>query len=441
MKLKAIATAFFAIAAIMVATAAGAGNTTASFSDQVTSKADQFPAGKLQLNIGSLCTARSYGGVTGNVGVDGNTGCTVAGGATFAPAQSAMIPNTSSSATFGLKNIGTLSGTLSVGTPSFTVDAGHSATCTATSGNFMISSSFASSALAAAATANVPVTGNVPTTSANGCQGATFTASIPFLMNTASTTGFSDKLTSTGSTFVMGSLAAPVLSAAVNTDPTKVNLSWTNTDPAGTTFALNRYSGGICAGAATPVGTQVSPYTDSPGATGQYSYIVTAQYYNWSAVSNCASATTSNPVKDLFIHGDNTLGDNADMGSWTLPKGSKFKPVIWKSQTSNYFVGGGTNWVAGTWTLHLPPTQYNGSGVSATLWMSPTTVCAFSDSSSSSNLIGSVDFDESGATIPLTPNTSFVARTGTICLAIGSHDNGHNQTLSDNASYIEGPFS
>ena len=442
MKLKALATGLFGIAAIAVAVAAGAGGTTASFSDQVSSNGNTFKAGTLELNIGSLCSAgRTYGGVTGNVGVDGNTGCSVTGGATYSPVTTAMKPGDSSSATYSVKNIGSLSGTLSVGTSSWSVTTAGKGTCTVSASNFTISSTYSATSVAAGATASVPVTGAVPTTSADGCQGATVTASVPFQMNGASTTGFSDKLTSTGNVFTMATLPAPTLTAAPDTDTTKVDLTWTGSYGSfpGTTFTGARYSGGTCSGGATAVnsGNAISSgYVDAPGSNAQFSYIVTAHFgTNWVALSNCATATTKANTDQLYINSNSTLSTSPDSGSSTINQ----TPTAWTAVTAAT-VTANTPW---TIVLNFKSQPSTNESVTAVISWS-TGVCLTTPDAA--HTIASETLLPSGtwpnpATFTLTPNAGWTVPSGlvNICLSLSKSLNDNVTTFGD--SYLQGPFS
>lgn len=457
MKLKALATGMFAIAAIVVAVMAGAGATTASFSDKVTSSANSFKAGTLQLQMGSSACAnpanRTYGGVTGNAGVDGNTGCTVTGGATYSPATTAMKPGDTSAATYSVKNVGSLSGTLSVGTTSWSVTTAGKGTCTVSASNFTISSTYSAASVAAGATASVPVSGAVPASSADGCQGATFTASVPFLMNGASTTGFSDQLTSTGNTFTMTTLPAPVLTAALNTDTTKVNLTWTGSFGSfpGTTFTGARYAGGACAGSPTAVnsGNAISSgYVDAPGSAGQYSYIVTAHFAtNWVAVSNCATATTSIPTKAAsFGAGDLPATTHAPYNSALFTLAASGTVTSQNNWSASITITGPTN------------PNWQGSALQVDIWLIPGGgTCAAAPSPTSANYIAgnpqaltSVTVPEITAplgtkSIPIVGNSNFApsSTTGTICLLITNVDlnSGASHEAIWSGGTINGVFS
>ncbi|MBN9492368.1 hypothetical protein J0H33_03360 [bacterium] len=466
MKLKTLATGLFAIIAIAVAVAAGAGATTASFSDQVTSGGNTFKAGTLQLNLNpavASCAppARTYGGVTGNAGVDGNTGCSVTNGATYSPATTAMKPGDSSTATYGVTNIGTLSGTLSVGATSWSVTTAGKGACTVSASNFTISSSYSATSVGAGNTASVPVTGVVPTSSADGCQGATITASVPFQMNGASTTGFSDRLTSGGNVFTMTTLPAPVLGATLDTDTTKVDLTWTGSYGSfpGTTFTGARYSGGTCSGGATALnsGNAISSgYVDAPASAGQYSYIVTAHFAtNWVAVSNCATATTSVPTQKLYINNtsghapqnlDSTLGaaNYTDVAPTANQPGS---PFVWPS-SMQHTVNSNANWSIGLYVTG--PSQFTSTSV-------PILVTVYLSSSASCSTVTTTIATGTDSVFPtaqpytapalaLTPAPGFTAGTGYICLQLvnNAQDNGtsHHFWLTANLnSYLAGVFS
>lgn len=460
MKLKALTTGMFAIAAIAVAVMAGAGATTASFSDRVTSNGNTFKAGTLQLQMGSTACAnpgnRTYGGVPGNLGVDGNSGCTVAGGATYS-SSTAMKPGDTSSATYSIKNIGSLSGTLSVGTTSWSVTAGGKGTCTVSPSNFTISSTYNPTSVGATSTASVPVTGSVPTSSADGCQGTTFTASVPFRMNGASATGFSDLLTSTGNTFTMTSLVAPTNVQASPTGPTAATVSWTNPDFA-TAWNIYRHTG-TCTGWTTPgvgdvqiaTNTTANPFPDSGLTAGtSYCYAVQGVFHNWLSPFATGGATTTLPNQKLYINNSptNTLVTSGQTGTFLLG-GKAPSPNVWTAvPQTNVSTGGG-------WTLSFdvtsPATQPNAM-ISFYIWLSTTSTCASTPVTSGTSLIASTTVDFSPLTagvysLPLTINnaapTPFAGGTGLICLGAVSGNNGQPHTLTitaDSNSFISGPF-
>jgi predicted ribosomally synthesized peptide with SipW-like signal peptide len=452
MKLKTLATGLFAIIAIAVAVAAGAGATTASFSDQVTSGGNTFKAGTLQLNLNpavASCAppARTYGGVTGNAGVDGNTGCSVTNGATYSPATTAMKPGDSSTATYGVTNIGTLSGTLSVGATSWSVTTAGKGTCAVSAANFTISSSYSATSVAPAATANVPVTGAAPLSSADGCQGATITASVPFLMNGAATTGFSDRLTSGGNVFTMTTLPAPVLGATLDTDTTKVDLTWTGSYGSfpGTTFTGARYAGGVCAGSPTALnsGNAISSgYVDAPASAGQYSYMVTAHFAtNWVAVSNCATATTSVP------------GTTTSLAGATLP--ASHAPFA----TKLYTLGTGVKLNASSpWSISVTvsaPSNWQGTPVQVDIWFLASGSCGSVPATSANNYIAGNNPALTGNTvptlagplgtypIPVTANPAFTQTntSGTVCMLFTNvYDNNGSSHDITYTGTVTGPW-
>lgn len=462
MKLKALTTGMFAIAAIAVAVMAGAGATTASFSDRVTSNGNTFKAGTLQLQMGSTACAnpgnRTYGGVPGNPGVDGNSGCTVAGGATYS-SSTAMKPGDTSSATYSIKNIGSLSGTLSVGTTSWSVTTAGKGTCTVSPSNFTISSTYNPTSVGATSTASVPVTGSVPTSSADGCQGTTFTASVPFRMNGASTTGFSDLLTSTGNTFTMTSLPAPLLNAALDTNPTKVDLTWTGSYGSfpGTTFTGVRYSAAGCTGASTALngGSAISSgYVDAPASAGQYWYLVTAHFAtNWVAVSNCATATTQTPVAPLssiYVNGTTTncagsscgnyLGAAPGSGSWNWGDHAKDVAYTWPSLVK-YTAPAYSTWPANAFSITFGSTLTQSAGLNVVVWLSAAADCSTAATSTTTLFTGRTGNGTGGWSAgQANANTSFTGGTGYLCMSAAPQSNGNASGFEGLNSFLTGPF-
>ncbi len=453
MKLKALATGMFAIAAIAVAVMAGAGATTASFSDKVTSSANSFKAGTLQLNIGSLCAAgRTYGGVTGNVGRDGNTGCSVTGGATFSPAPTAMKPGDSSSATYSVKNIGSLSGTLSVGTASWSVTTAGKGTCAVSASNFTISSSYSATSVGSGSTASVPVSVGVPVSSADGCQGATFTASVPFNMNGASTTGFSDQLTSTGNTFAMATLPAPISPLATpNTAGTQVIFTWSSAaGDFATSWNVARQSGVGCTGwtpsAADIVATGVASqsYIDTTVTAGTvYCYAVQGVRSNWlSPFSAAASATPTVP------------GTTTSLAGATLP--ASHAPFA----TKLYTLGTGVKVTASSpWSISITasaPSNWQGTPVQVDIWFLASGTCGAVPATSANNYIAGNPTTLTGNTvptlgstlgqpysIPVTANPAFTQTntSGTVCMLFTNvYDNNGSSHDITYTGTLTGPF-
>jgi hypothetical protein len=367
-----------------------------------------------------------------------------------------------------------LNGTLSVGTPVWSVTTAGKGSCGAA--DLSVSATY-SGQLAAGASHGIPVTVTVPATSQDGCQGATFTAGIPFEMNGASTTGFSDLLTSTGNTFTMGTIEPPTLSATTDSsDSTKIDLTWANNNsalnpwPAGTTFTGVRYSDSACTAAITALNGGVSitsGYPDALGSAGTYYYNVTAHFHSWTATSNCATATTAPPVVSSKLYMYTNHG--APSGQPVCTTGSSSLPCLQDSPSSSTWsdqiTSSATLWqtVAKTvptsasgWSVGLNitdlPNQSN-TGTAIQVWYIVSGACGSAPSSGATNLIASISgFDITttslGAiTIPLVANPAFQAPGQNdqpyICMRIANGNSGTPHTFSIGYganAYVLGPF-
>lgn len=162
--------------------------TSATFTDQVTSKSNTFTAGTLYMSVDSLCGGRTYGGdstpattTSGGAGVDANTGCDV-GTVTFT-GQGNMKPGDTVSHNFTVANQGTLAGTLTASAGTITVYKADGTTLSATchASDWTVTVPSGSTPLAASpASTTQAVSMMLNSTAGNGCQGAVAKVDITF---------------------------------------------------------------------------------------------------------------------------------------------------------------------------------------------------------------------------------------------------------------------
>jgi predicted ribosomally synthesized peptide with SipW-like signal peptide len=146
--------------------------TTATFTDQVVSEANEVQAGIIQISVDGDSCSRSTGATDTDNNADGDGTCkTVAGGFT----ATKLLPGESDEYTFKVENVGNRTGdlTVSIGTPTYTPAA-----CGAS--NWDISIDDSTHTIAAGGSVNVKVTAELVSTAGNACQNASVEFDVVF---------------------------------------------------------------------------------------------------------------------------------------------------------------------------------------------------------------------------------------------------------------------
>ena len=458
------------------------GGALAGFGDSVATTSG-VTAGTLVLTVNGdvSCAARTYGGTPTAPGVGGHTGCVVPPGSFTGPTN-AMRPGSQVAASFTATNVGSLPGTLSLPAASIVV-AGAKGSCPP--GSLTIAPGVFDPALAPDATVGLSLTAGLAADAPDGCQGATFTVDIPFLLSSVTGMAFADQVTSANNVFTADVLPPPTaLTAIPNAVGTEIALAWTpGPGDFSTSWQIARESGAACNGwvPTTPnlaTGVPVTSFTDTTVSEGTiYCYAVRGAAGNWVSAYT-APATTSTPARvRLYYHDASGANDPSQKqlitggatgyqqfgcllvavtvcldlapDSYTLPStGTYFVPTNqgWRTQI-DYTAFGLLQLLEGrTFTFtawYVAPGQACGSLPSSGSGQRIASV-----SVSGSVLLGLVSGGRGQALLQMTGDPGFVAPTGpqTVCVQMAMQGEGLLSAVSYLAvengalSWIEGPF-